>query len=1047
MIARMPLVASLDVLIVEGTVGGIHAAVELANAGFEVGLASRGTSLPYEIATCMHAWVPSELDSRPGLVAETLSRSVDSGEIRVGNAAEALEDILIDAGIRLFYDCRAVGALMQGDRPTGVVFGGTFGMVAVAASAIVDCTSDALIGRSAGLPVRRREASGRISYVCHRALEAADSNAEAGIDVVEGARGDAGFASSQSPTVELTQRGSYLEVSRSWDRAVDDPFWYASACVDLRRALTTECSTSRCGGLDRGADDHVFSPPYAVADGSPAVRVLGAAEEGSDDCAEGVAWDWGTALERAMEQTTELLRFAGHARDASSPDALAAGRYRLGLPDSGAATGEATGKSPGSAGYGAAGRSGGASAWARSAGSAEVLSATDHGYRERGSVEIEVAFPLLPTAETCDVLVAGGGTAGAVAATVAAERGFSVVCAEKHGDLGGANTTGGVAHYWFGRWSRYFRRRLRALNDVCEATGLPPSFAQLELAAAAGARLFFRTPTVGVLIVESDRARTVSGVLAIGADGPVVLRGATVIDSTGQGDIAAWAGADYTYGSERDEITLWCSFGAFHSGRIEASRQYLTVADQRSVGDLTRAIIAGRRQPGIFGEAEFPQHYLVTREARHIRGRERLRYVDALSDVDYQDSCLVCRSNVDIKGLAGSDAAFAGFVEQEFLHNYQAHVPFGAMVPVGLENVLVAGKAYSASHDAIALARMQADMITMGAVAGIAAGASRRLGRPVGELQFPELGEVLVAAGTIEKNETIPRSDHRGPGGLSDYDLELLCRRVSLGPVELDDRARILAHGKRAIPLLKTALESGLDRNAPAVAQLLCCLGDRTGSEILLRRLSALLEDGGLPRITHRRHIFPDHGFAPEPVYLVAALAQAGEPRLAAHLHEIVDRLELDPEVSDDRYTYVHAVAYAAERLATAEAAKAAERLRADPALRTRIIGSDSDPRDCADAVGERFAYLALSLCRAEARCGMLAGWLGLVDFLDDRRSFLFRSAWLELGNLSGVDLGYDAEAWRRALEESPAPDKSTAGIAQREIDWGRRRPLTIRYD
>lgn len=1039
MIAKMPLVASFDVIVVEGTVGGVHTAVELAKAGFDVGLAGRSTSLPYEIASCMRAWVPSGIDRHSGPVSDALGGSVDSGEVRIGHAAEAVEDVLIEAGVRLLYDCRPVGALLEGRRSIGVVFGGSFGLVAVAASAIVDCTADALIARSAGLEARRRSSSGRISYACHRA------------------DGGPAFDGAESPTTQLQPRGSYLEVTRAWDRGVDEPLWYATSSVELRRALATEFPSIRFDDLDRGADDLVYSPPFAVGTDSPAVRVLGGCEEGSDDRAERLAWDWGYALGCAVERTDEMLAFARDARREvgsaqGGADAAAirnrvinasVGRCRVGSPEGAAGAAAAT-----------AGRE-----------SSEELRVTDPGYREKGSVEIEVSISTEQVVATCDAIVAGGGTAGAVAATVAAERGCTVVCAEKHGDLGGANTTGGVAHYWFGRWSRYFRRRLSALNRIREATGLPASFAQLELAAAAGVRVLLRTPTVGVLVTRTDRTRTVSGLLAIGADGPMILRSATVIDSTGQGDVAAWAGADYSYGSERDEITLWCSFGAFHSGRSEASRQYLTVADQRSVGDATRAIIAARRQPGIFGKAEFPQHYLVTREARHIRGRMRLRYVDALSDVDYEDSCFVCRSNVDIKGLAGSDAAFAGFVEQDFFRNYRAHVPFGAMVPLGLVNVLVAGKAYSASHDAIALARMQTDMVAMGAVAGVAIGAARRLGRPVSQLEFPTFGDALAATGTIEESERIVRSDHRGPNGLSDEDLALLCLRVGLGPVELDDRARILGHGERSVPFLRSALrhaslEPGLSRNAAAVARLLCCLGDTAGNDVLLQRLSETLENGGLPRIAHRRHIFPDHGFAPEPVYLVAALAQAKEPRVAVHLETIIDRLELDPEVSDDRFTYVHVVAYAAERLATPEAGRAAARLLEDPAFGDRIVGSDRDPRACADAVSERFAYLALCLCRAVARCGMLSGWLGLVDFLDDRRSFLFRSAWLELRELASTDvagdnparLGYEAEAWRRALGCAPAaagsPDGNPpAGDPPPIVDWRRRRPLTRRFD
>jgi NADPH-dependent 2,4-dienoyl-CoA reductase/sulfur reductase-like enzyme len=61
----------------------------------------------------------------------------------------------------------------------------------------------------------------------------------------------------------------------------------------------------------------------------------------------------------------------------------------------------------------------------------------------------------LPPGDSADVLVVGGGTAGAIAAIQAARAGAQTMLVEMGGQLGGTTTTGGVAYPGlFHAWGR-----------------------------------------------------------------------------------------------------------------------------------------------------------------------------------------------------------------------------------------------------------------------------------------------------------------------------------------------------------------------------------------------------------------------------------------------------------------------------------------------------------------------------------------------------------------------------------------------------------------
>ena len=76
-------------------------------------------------------------------------------------------------------------------------------------------------------------------------------------------------------------------------------------------------------------------------------------------------------------------------------------------------------------------------------------------------------------------------------------------------------------------------------------------------------------------------------------------------------------------------------------------------------------------------------------------------------------------------------------------------IPYRTLIPQQVENVLVAGRCFSASHDAHASVRSMGQCMAMGQAAGTAAAMAARNGGPLGTLDVRRLQDALRLAGAI----------------------------------------------------------------------------------------------------------------------------------------------------------------------------------------------------------------------------------------------------------------------------------------------------------
>jgi len=390
--------------------------------------------------------------------------------------------------------------------------------------------------------------------------------------------------------------------------------------------------------------------------------------------------------------------------------------------------------------------------------------------------------------ETYDVVVVGGGPAGCTAAAAAARDGARTLLIEAANCLGGMGTSG-LLNQWmsFTDWNRLIIRGYAEwIFNACKAAiphapagDCQPIDTELlkrvydELVTSAGAEVRFNTHLASV---EMASPGVVGAVVLASKAGLRAVRAKVYVDGTGDGDLAAWAGAEFHVGDEAGETmpTTLCftlanvdSYAYQHGpalhptvmNAILASGKYPDIPDDFLVPvvvgpgmvgcnaghqwevdpaqptSVSRALIQGRRTAKAFRDAlaEFhPKafanaHLAVTaaalgvRETRRIVGDYTLTMRDYYADKGFDDE--ICRNAyyIDIHPKRGEKhgASHADYKQLERGHTHS--IPYRCLTPRGLHNVLVAGRCISCERPVQAAIRIMPVCLGTGEAAGAAA--------------------------------------------------------------------------------------------------------------------------------------------------------------------------------------------------------------------------------------------------------------------------------------------------------------------------------------
>ena len=171
---------------------------------------------------------------------------------------------------------------------------------------------------------------------------------------------------------------------------------------------------------------------------------------------------------------------------------------------------------------------------------------------------------------------------------------------------------------------------------------------------------------------------------------------------------------------------------------------------------LTRAEVEGRRQVQEYARflrdrvPGFERSVVVAtspaigvRESRRVFGDYRLTRDDVLEGRRFADEIALCGAPIE-DHHAGGDTTWS-YVAEGGVYG----IPYRALLPAGVEGMLVAGRCFSATHDAHASARSMATCMAMGQAAGTAAALAVRGGTVPRALDAAVLRNRLAADGAL----------------------------------------------------------------------------------------------------------------------------------------------------------------------------------------------------------------------------------------------------------------------------------------------------------
>ncbi|MBX3587125.1 MAG: FAD-dependent oxidoreductase [Ramlibacter sp.] len=422
-----------------------------------------------------------------------------------------------------------------------------------------------------------------------------------------------------------------------------------------------------------------------------------------------------------------------------------------------------------------------------------------------------------------DVVVLGGGPAGMAAAVAAARAGRSTLLIERYGFLGGMGTAAGVTNFCglhanvhgdirqvvHGVADDLLARidRLGGLNAPHNLFGKTVAqaydtaaykIAADDLLLSAGVQVLFHALAAGVVMASP---RQVQALLVETKSGRLAVIGRSFIDCSGDGDLAAWAGAPYEKGDGAGNMlypsTMFRINGidparageawktipelmlqAEAAGRYRFPRKTPIIRPQKSgiewrvnltqlanaqgnamdgtsATELSEAEMLGRRQiasvAGFLREVPgFEQSYIVDiapqvgiRETRRVTGHYLLTESDVLDCASFDDTIGVNGWPLELHLKGDVEFRWPRIPESRGFN----HLPYRMTVPQGLDNLWVAGRCASMSHEAQSAARVTGACFVMGQAAGTAADLALGTGCAAAEVATGALQARLTAGG------------------------------------------------------------------------------------------------------------------------------------------------------------------------------------------------------------------------------------------------------------------------------------------------------------
>lgn len=409
----------------------------------------------------------------------------------------------------------------------------------------------------------------------------------------------------------------------------------------------------------------------------------------------------------------------------------------------------------------------------------------------------------IPVRYETDILVVGGGIAGSSAAAAAAASGARVMLIERFATPGGDLTIGGVFHFMYtlskGEVLDHILTDMKAFRAVNPATGVTKpngvchgeilAIVLIELLRQRGVKLLLHTRFVEAQVKHGK----ITECIICGKSGLEAIRARQVIDASGDGDVARYAGFEVMKGRPSDGAQLPMSMMYFvrhvepkdahvqlpdgwynpvrkkedlpmitlwpDGPRSNAIKMKVPGFDSTDTESLTAAELQGRRrmmEVMHYHQAVEKRPWLLDhcspiigiREGCRIVGDHVLQVDDCRTRKTYDDAVAVSDyQHVDAHSPDDEGRTFILPREERWIPPFQ--IPLRSLIARDGKNLLIAGRCFSADQLSMSSARVSGPTSMMGQAAGIAAALSIEKNCDVRSLDHKEVQKIILERGGI----------------------------------------------------------------------------------------------------------------------------------------------------------------------------------------------------------------------------------------------------------------------------------------------------------
>lgn len=385
----------------------------------------------------------------------------------------------------------------------------------------------------------------------------------------------------------------------------------------------------------------------------------------------------------------------------------------------------------------------------------------------------------LPKISETDVLVVGAGPAGCCAAIAAARMGVKVTLVERYGHFGGL-ATGGLVLHILGHWTKQdgksvqvvqgigeeMMRRLEALpnaiinrkfakNPTLDAEAY--KYLLVEMITEANIECLLHSWCCDAILADSPDPQTgnpvVRGAVIQTKQGPLAILANQVIDTTGDGDVFFAAGAIHT---EREYdiglVSRIANVDRATPPKDAKKPRYL--GDASPVPGVRWVNMAGPSLNGcdvrILSKLELQHRKQIWKQVQEVRstpGYENVYLMETAPQIGVRitrviEGCETITLENAKNGKTYDDCIGVGGAWNGDHIGWQ--IPYGALLPRNIENIITAGRSISAEPLMSDCVRVYPNCWVSGHAAGVAAAVAVKSGSTARSVNIGEVRNNLL---------------------------------------------------------------------------------------------------------------------------------------------------------------------------------------------------------------------------------------------------------------------------------------------------------------